>query len=102
MKTDEVKKLLMKLDRVEKKVEEVAAPIYQERQEILNKLLPEFLRRKGKDVVGLLTSPLTLKFKDGQAWTLRPMYVDKAGKFRGAVFKNYGVPLFSITKKKGD
>ena len=99
MKTEEFKKLLLQLDKVEEQIAEVAKPIYEKRQKLVNQLLPEFLKRKGKEVSGLLTSPLTVKFKDGQTWTLKPMYVDKAGQFKGAVFKNYGVPLFTITKK---
>jgi hypothetical protein len=94
-----LKELLEEHAKNEEDIANVAAPLYQRRNELVRELMPEFIKRKAPDCNGMLLAPLTLKYKDGTSYTLKPMYVSAQGQFKGAVHKNYGVELFTIVKK---
>ena len=100
MTNKKLKELLMAHSEVVEEIKTVALPIYEKRNELMRQIVPAFIEKKGKDVVGILTSPLTIRFQDGRNWTVKPNYVDKAGTFKGTAFKANGVDLFSIKEGK--
>lgn len=100
MTLKKLKELLEAHSKVSKEIEEIAAPIYKRRTELLAEIIPALIEKKAPDTVGMLTSPVTIKFKDGRTWTMRPLYVNKGGEFKGAVFKNSPSEIFSLTEKQ--
>lgn len=99
MKNQELRELLEEHSKVQAKIEKVAHKLYEKRNNLMRKIVPEIISRKAGDIIGLPTVPMSIRFKDGRTWTLRPSYTDKGGAFKGTVFKAYGVDLFTITEK---
>jgi hypothetical protein len=94
------KDMLEEFSENERKIEAVAHPLYEKRNELVRKLIPLFLKRNPEVVEdGLIKSPISVKFKDGKIFRLQPNYMSATGHFKGAVFKAYGVELFTITEK---
>jgi hypothetical protein len=90
-----------KLERVvelEQKIQDVVKPIYEEWNELSAEVVPEFIAKSGANISGLLISPLTIRFKDGSTYQLRPEYVSKEGYFKNVVWKAAGPAVFSIHK----
>lgn len=99
-KSQKLRKLLEEHSKVITDIEDIAVPLYRKRNDLLKKILPLMMEKKAPGVCGLLTSPLTIKYRDGRSWKLQPNYVYKNGEFKGAVYKNQGIELFTVTERK--
>ena len=95
-----LKDLLEEHSANEQAILTTAAPLYAKRNELVKQLLPMFIKKNPDGIIdGVLQTPITIKFKDGKIFTLKPNYMSATGEFKGAIFKNYGVELFTITEK---
>lgn len=98
MKTSTLKEKLENLTILFNRIEEVARPVYEEYNKAVVELIPEFVSRSKEEIQGILVAPITLAFKDGKSWTLRPTYV-KDGNLTNTSFKALGINAFTITEK---
>lgn len=98
MKSKDMREKLERLTVLEKKIATEVKATYEEWNNLTAELIPEFINKK-PELSGLLTSPITIKYKDGRAWTLRPHYV-KDGVLTNVMFKNYGFNPFSINEER--
>jgi hypothetical protein len=95
MKNSELLAKLKRLDELKQLIETTVKDTYKEHGELTIELTEELLTRKAGDNVGILRAPIQIKFKDGQAWELRPNYM-KDGQLKNVIWKPNGVDAFSI------
>ena len=95
---------LDKLVKLKADIDAIAKPLYQEWHDLEAEVIPEFIETINKkgEIVGLLTAPHQIRFKDGAVFELRPNYVSKEGVFKNAVFKMLAPEVFTIKQVEVD
>jgi len=85
---------------LQKKIEEVAKPAYEEWHNALSEVVMIILTKtkKGQAINGIVTAPIELKFDNDSIYELRPNYVNKVGEFKNCVFKMSAGEMFTIHK----
>jgi len=97
---NKLRQLLEEHSKNQMDIEAIAKPLYEKRAELVNQLLPYFLKRNPEAVEdGLIRVPISIKFKDGKIWRLQPNYMSATGHYKGAAFKVHGNELFTISEK---
>lgn len=95
---------LNKLVKLKADVDAIAKPLYEKWHDLEAEVIPEFIETINKkgEIVGLLTAPHQIRFKDGAVFELRPNYVSKEGVFKNAVFKMLAPEVFTIKQVEVD
>jgi len=86
---------LCRLSELKTKIENEVKQTYEEHNKLTAELTEEIIHRKAGDVIGIIKTSLSVKFRCGRGWVLRPNFI-KGGILENVIWKPVGVHAFTV------